>query len=117
MGRLFAIILFFVFLRFTSAAQQWGVSTNGNCIYDRNGNVISCQSNSACKFVATGTTRTGTYYVCDFYLGFCWIGHNENYTETYYVTECPIDNSFIIFALPIGLISFRKLRALRRRGL
>lgn len=115
--KILAVSMFLMASVISSKAQQWAssVSPTGDCVYDRNGNVISCQPTSQCKYVSTGITRTGTFFVCDAYWpwwfgGGCIYGHNETYTENQYRTECPLDNNILLLILPLGFLGLFFLR-------
>ncbi|MFW0717896.1 hypothetical protein [Pedobacter sp. N23S346] len=101
-------------LSLSGSAQQWAVSASldGYYIYDRNNNLIASQNSSLCKYVATGSTRTGNVFVCDvrWWFGGCLIGHYETFTEREYRTNCPLDDFIWILILPISVSGFYSTR-------
>jgi hypothetical protein len=95
------ILTLIIVLFSTTGYAQWAVSSNGNCLYDVFGNVISgsCQTSTKCKYKESGTTRkvcigVPTPLGC---LGF-------EYTEKFFVTECPLDGAATFLCLSFGVL-------------
>ena len=87
----------------TAGYAQWAVSSNGNCLYDVFGTVISgsCQTNIKCKYKESTITRKvcvgiPTPFGC---IGF-------EYTEKFFITECPLDDAASLFCLGFGILGF-----------
>ncbi|WP_147243678.1 hypothetical protein [Pedobacter miscanthi] len=103
MNKIPFFLTFILLMLSATSYAQWAVSSNGDCLYDVFGNVISgsCQTNAKCKYKESGTTRRTCLGVPTPFG--CW---GFEYTEKLFLTECPLDDTANLFCLGCGVLGF-----------